>query len=789
MVRISWLQKMLVVMLAAVLAGGSLWAAAPAKKGGGGAKKSAGDAALKAAAPKQEVTEEAVNKAIEAGREYLLKQAQADGSFGKGGAHHNGVSALAFMTLAYMGQHPNHPAMSKGLDYLLSLNADTGFDDRCGYAVPIRVMGLAYVHNKLIGDRRAQVRLKMTEDIQRIIIGQNPAGGWRYKLDRKDYDFSVSQWPLLAFREANLVGIEFPTAAITNAAKLYCSAQDKDGGWGYQAGRNSYGSMTAAGLASLYIIGDVLDPSSGCPCAGGRSQRGDDQYERRMEAALRWLGKNFTASDNPGKEKGEDRTLYWLYCVERVGIAAGYKYFGNHNWFREGAAKILGAQKDGHWGSLDDTCFALLFLYKGRAPVLFNKLKFEGEWNAHRRDIANLTNFIERAKEQPFHWQIVDLKSPLEELHDAPILYITPETIPDFSEADARKLRRFTDTGGTILFEASCGNAAVRKWFRDWAPTVWPEWKVQPLGGDHGVWKSVYDMKQRPEVMGISDGVRTVVFFAPDDISCAWQSRAVAGKSYLFNWGINLYTYATDGAPLRSKLAARGPERTDRFTSPVSAGAKRNLKVARVKYAGAWEAGANYGGFKALADAVKSRAGITLDVKENRTAPVTEGGVPAADLKGYDVAYLGGSTDFSLTPGEQAGLKAFAEKGGFLWVESVTGNAPFDQAFAKTAREMGWELKLLPKDHPLMTGRMEGGRGYDLTKGVEFRHTLRVVRLARPCADFLGIYAGDKMVGVYSPLDVVFSTTAFDAFQCKGYKAEDAEAVGINLAVYISTLK
>jgi hypothetical protein len=781
---------MLVGLLAAVLAGGSLWAAAPAGKKPAAASKKPTDAdALKPVGPKREVNEDEVNKAIEAGREYLLKQAQGDGSFGKGGAHHNGVSALVFMTLAYMGQHPNHPAMSKGLDYLLNLSADAGFEGRCGYAVPIRIMGLAYIHNKLIGDRRTQVRQKMTEDVQRIIAGQNPDGGWRYKLDRTDYDFSVSQWPLLAFREANLVGIEFPTGAIANAAKLYCSAQDKDGGWGYHAGRDSYGSMTAAGLASLYIIADVLDPSSGCPCAGGRSERGSDEFERRVELALHWLGKNFSATDNPKKATGEERALYWLYCVERVGIAAGYKYFGTHNWFREGAARVLNAQKDGHWDSLEDTCFALLFLYKGRAPVLFNKLKFEGEWNAHRRDIANLTNFIERAKEQPFHWQIVDLKSSLEELHDAPILYITAETIPNFTEADAKKLRRFTDTGGTILFEASCGNAAVRKWFRDWAPTVWPEWRLEPLSGDHGVWKSVYDLKSRPEIMGISDGVRTCVFFAPDDVSCAWQCRAVAGKAYLFNWGINLYTYATDGAPIRSKLAARGPERTGRFKSPAGGGARRNIRIARVKYAGNWEVGANYGGFKALAEAVKSRSGITLDVKENRSAPVTEGGVPPAGLKGYDVAYLGGSADFTLTPDEQAGLKAFAEKGGFLWVESVTGGAPFDQAFAKAARDMGWELKMLPKDHPLMTGKMQGGRGYDLTTGVEFHHTLRVARLARPCADFLGIYAGDKMVGVYSPLDVVFSTLGVDAFQCRGYRAEDAEAVGTNLAVYISTLR
>jgi hypothetical protein len=506
-----------------------------------------------------------------------------------------------------------------------------------------------------------------------------------------------------------------------------------------------------------------------------------------MEAALGWLAKHFTAAENP--LKGGGRALYWLYCVERVGIAAGYKYFGSHNWFREGAAQLLKSQEGGHWGTLDDTCFALLFLYKGRAPILFNKLKFEGTWNAHRRDIANLTHYIERTKEEQFHWQIVDLTSPLEELHDAPILFITPETVPQWNEAQKQKLRAFTDSGGTILLEASCGNAAVRRWFQEFAREVWPEWPLKPLGPDHGSFLDPNPLKQRPEILGISDGVRTSVFYSPDDISCSWQARGLAAREYVFKWGLNLHKYATDGAPLRSKLTQRGPEKTGRYKGPVRAGPKTTVRIARVRYAGNWEAGSNYGGLEALAAAVKAKAGIALEPKDKRAPPVTEGGVPPDGLKGYDVAYVAGSKDFSLTPEEKQGLKAYVEGGGGLWAESVTGGTAFDQAFSRMVQEMGWDLRLLPKEHPLMTGRMDGATGYNLTAGVQFQQVLRVARLNRSFADLYGIYSGDKMIGVYSPLDVVYSTLGLEAYQCKGYKAEDAEAVGINLAIYFSTLK
>jgi hypothetical protein len=734
-----------------------------------------------------EVTDEEVRRAIEKGREYLISLGQPDGSFVAGAGGMKGCySAIVFMTLAYMGEHPNREVMAKGLDYLLNLNIESNFNDRQGYAGPIRVMGLSYIHNKLLGDRRTAVRQKMLEDLMQFQLGQSPSGGWRYKLNAADYDFSVTQWPILAMREASLVGIEFLPEPLKKARELYYKFQQSDGGWCYTGDKTaSYGSMTAAGLASVFIITDVLEPSSGCPCKNGESQAKAVESERRIDKALAWLGKHYTAQENPGKG---GRSLYWLYCVERVGIAAGYKYFGNHNWYKEGAEILLKAQKDGHWGDIPDTCFALLFLYKGRAPVLYNKLKFDGEWNAHRRDIANLTTHIERTKEQQFHWQILELKAPLEELHDAPVLYICAESVPKWTDADKKKLRQFTDTGGTVLFEASCGNAVVRKWFPDFAREIWPEWKIERLAQEHGVWQAPYPMKEKPEVLGISDGIRTPVFYSPDDISCAWQTKALAAKQYLFNWGINLYTYATDGAPLRAKLAGREPEKTNRFAQPVKAGPKTTLKVARVKHGGNWEAGANYGGFKLLADHLKAKANITLEVKESNQAPVTDGGVAPADLGGYDVAFLTG-TALSLRPEEREALKAYADKGGFLWFEAADGSAEFDQGLRQLAQEIKWELKLLPNTHPLMNGRMEPGLAYNLTTGIEFRQSMRVQRLGRNYAEFYGVFDADKLLGVYSPLDTLFCITGYEAYKCRGYKAEDAAAADTNLAVYLSTLK
>ncbi|KPJ77118.1 MAG: hypothetical protein AMS14_01210 [Planctomycetes bacterium DG_20] len=572
--------------------------------------------------------------------------------------------------------------------------------------------------------------------------------------------------------------------------------------------------MTAAGLASLQIIADLVEPASGCPCKDGRSRKADSETERRIDAALDWLARNFTATRNPGwpHKINFDEVYYWLYSMERVGIACGYKHFGGHNWYKEGAAFLVSRQlADGSWRQIDpavrtpiehwggggvpDTCFAILFLYKGRAPVVFNKLRFAGAWNPHRRDAANLTRYIEWAKEQPFHWQIVDLAAPLEELHDAPILYISAESVPQWTDADKDKLRAFTDTGGTILLEASCGNPAVREWAKTFAADLWPEWPLKPLGGDHPVFTDPYPLAKRPELMGISDGLRTILYYAMDDVSCPWHTRAFTSREYLFRWGINLFACATDRAPLRAKLAGREPPPDDRYRETPRPGPRTSLRIARLKTSGDWHVGANYRCFKQLGGHLRDTLGLALDVTEPARAPITDGGVEPANLKGFDAAYLTGTGGFSLGEAERKALASWLADGGFLWAEAAGGAEAFDQALRELAEAAGWRLELLPKDHPLMTGKMPPAAAYDLTSGVTFRRALRIGRAKNDHAELWGIFidandekgtARQRMVGLYSPLDVAFSLSPYQAHDLRGYEPADAAAVATNIVLYLT---
>ncbi|MBE3070176.1 MAG: DUF4159 domain-containing protein [Acidobacteria bacterium] len=746
------------------------------------------------AAPPAAITDEEVLQAIEKAQEYLV------GLQGGGGAWPEqrqpfatadyGHTEMVMYTLVYTGVHPNRDAITKGLEALLTRQLDYT------YAIAMRTMAYAHVQKKLAGKKRDLVRKALLIDANWLVQAQGSHGGWDYTSlngSQGRYDLSNTQMAILALREAALAGIEIPRVVWERNHALYLKEQKQDGAWNYgspASGTNDhlggnaagYGTMTAAGLASIFITMDNLDLASGCPCRGGRSTQSRGDFDRRVDAALKWLQDNFKPDSNPKGPDGPDaHKFYWLYSVERVGIAAGYKYFGTHNWFREGAEYLLKTQQpNGSWGGIPDTCFALLFLYKGRAPVLYNKLEFKGEWNSHRRDTANLTTYIEKIKEQIFHWQIVSLKAPVEELHDAPILYITPESVPEFSDEHKQKLRQFTDTGGTILFEASCGNPAVRKWVQAFTKEIWPEWSLKPLGPEHGSFMDPNPLKQRPEILGLHDGVRTFVFYSMDDISCPWQTKAYTGRDYLFKWGINLFTYATDHSPLRAKLAKRQADKPDeRYKTPLKAGPRSNLTVARVKYEGTdWLTGRNYKVFDRLKDEVAKKASVNLTVDES--------GLEPSKLGSANVAFLIGSGAIGMSDAEKQALKAYAEKGGFLWVEAAGGSIDFNAQFLKLAEGLGWQVKLIPQTDGLLTGRLPSGAGYSLISGVRFRRSLRVQRLGRPNAEVFGLYADSKLVGLYSAFDVLFSMTGLDAYGCRGYQPADARAVATNIVLYLT---
>src|SRR5439155_20073453 len=162
-------------------------------------------------------------------------------------------------------------------------------------------------------------------------------------------------------------------------------------------------TMTTAGLCGLLIAGTEFEE-------GKEKLRGDfsgadgcGQYEENKAtvAALGWIGKRFRLEPRPYP------AFYNLYGIERAGRLSGRRFFGEHDWYREGCEYLIPKQRDdGSWQlnaspfdrwPVISTSFALVFLSKGRTPVLISKMVHfpqgrddDNDWNNDRYDARHM---------------------------------------------------------------------------------------------------------------------------------------------------------------------------------------------------------------------------------------------------------------------------------------------------------------------------------------------------------------------------------------------------------------
>jgi hypothetical protein len=253
---------------------------------------------------------------------------------------------------------------------------------------------------------------------------------------------------------------------------------------------------------------------------------------------------------------------------------------------------------------------------------------------------------------------------------------------------------------------------------------------------------------------------------------------AFARRKEAFHFGGNLWAYATDKRPLRDRLARKGraaARAAYRHTS-IRGGPGGEVTLARVKHGGDYYVGRNYDGPNLLAKAIRACGGPSLLVADD---------VEVADLKPDQVAWLTGRQGVALSEDKIKALTRYLDGGGFLLAEAILGDKRFDASFRELAKAAGLELKMLPPGDGLLTGRIPGASGYAIRK-VHFKRTLLAERIGKLTPELYGIYRGGKMVGVYSPFDLMHAQTGLDAWDNRGYETEDARAILTNILLWAS---
>ncbi len=710
-------------------------------------------------------SEENLDRAIKQAKEYLYSQ-QKNGhweKYGKGPGDKNyhplGPTALATVALLSAGENPQKEELKAALEILAK-----GAKNETG-TYTLGLMGNVFMlaNRKTQGKYRPELRL-VTKRL--VLSTQNGSYGYRSegKQDSSG-DHSNSQYGLLGVWGGRLGSEEIDKEYWAAVMRHWLLTQNADGGWAYNwegggkkgaagpSGKESTRTMVTAGVASLFVCFDNLFADAFIECK-------TSSHFTAIQRGLDWFDRNF--ADEDGRIDVRGRSGYYLYGIERVGLASGYKYFGKADWFKLGTEYLLGKQKNGYWGGskggVIETSYALLFLARGRHPVLMNKLEFDGDWNNRPRDCAALTRYHNRTFEQQVAWQIINLKVPVREWHDAPMLYISGAKAPKFSEvapsadmsSDIEKLRRYVLQGGTILSVTECDGKPFADGIRKTYAKLFPKYELTPIPADHPLYSAQNNLNGRPKLYMVSNGIRPLAIHTDEDLSLQWQLERVSSRARAFEAMSNISAYVTDAFNMRTRGVSHWPE--DIAIKPVA-----TITVARVKHSGNDDPEPLAG--QRLAGLMLKETGIKVNV----TDPMDP---TKLSTKTAEVAWITGVGQAKFSADERSAIRSFVQAGGTVVIDAAGGSKAFQDSMKTELREMFDQpvLRIMSND-PLYNnkafplGDVKYRRGTVLRLGKE--------RVKSP--QLRGMKLDGRLAVVYSREDLTAGLVGYQGYEVDGY--------------------
>jgi hypothetical protein len=482
-----------------------------------------------------------------------------------------------------------------------------------------------------------------------------------------------------------------------------------------------------------------------------------------------------------------------MYGIERIGAASGYKHFAEHDWYSDLARRLLNSQtpEGTFWcveysgsGPIDCTSFGLLFLTRGRAPVMMNKLDYHqlavqgvvpepANWNERPRDIASLTAYCGRQAETFLQWQIVNLKASPEDLHDAPVLYMGGNLELKLGADEVAKLKRFVQEGGMILGNADCGRDTFAKSFEGMGRAMFGR-RFRDLPADHPIFTHeqfpAVSWRTRPKLRGLSNGVRELMVLIPEaDAARYWQDpRMVKAHGDMYELGADIYQYGVD-----RQLWNKGDSY---FLKPTEGPQPtRTIKLARLSIGQNWDP--EPGGWWRTATLLHNEDNTNLEVF---SASPGQGGLTAAK-----VAHLTGTGDFQFSDAAALEIKTFVQNGGTLIVDAAGGSTAFAGAAERELKKLfgqAAETGLaapLAKDDPVF--KLPAHPITEFTYRAWARlHSLGGLKEPRVC----GIQFGTR-VGVYfSREDLSAALVGEPVDGITGYSPQTGTAIMRNILLY-----
>ena len=604
------------------------------------------------------------------------------------------------------------------------------------------------------------------------LVASAPYGAYDYtpipKGVTERWDNSNSQYGLLGVWAASQAGVSVPDKYWADVEQHWLSSQDHDGGWNY-TGADSHPStttMTAAGITSLCVTAEQQELIAS---KGRHDAR--PQLTRAIARGIDWLGDSDHVTD-PGSEHHG----YRMYGIERAALATGFRFFGEHDWYRElGAREIKMQNPDGSWaigdaamGTTVETSFRVLFLSRGRQPLLMNKLRFAGDWNDRPRDVAKITQFVSAQLEKPFAWGVADLNRDWQSWMESPVLFISTDAAADFSDEECQKLRAYTDAGGMIFMHNEYGSPEVDDFVAGVVKRAYPEYSMTKVPANSLLYSAVYPIKKLPMLGAVGNGIRTFLIYSPKDITQDWvrfRPKDSAKENTSLQLAVNLTVYAEGKSEYRNRLDSPYEELPN-FTPAGT------LPLFQISYPGAWNPEPK--AYERFSRWFQKQTNLKLDVE-----PAS---LEHLDWQKSPIAVMTGTSAIDIQKIDSRSLHNFVSSGGVLFIDAAGGNTAFaqsvqDQFFPRAFP--GANLSPILPYHPIFAGSRAC---MDPLPKPRLRN-YAVSLLTGPPPDLQYATVGKGMV-ILSSLDVTAGLLSSSTYAINGYTPTYCQSLMKNVILW-----
>jgi hypothetical protein len=624
---------------------------------------------------------------------------RARGNSGRGetdGAQWGGLTAMSTYALLAAGDRATDPRLARAITFLKTVRF-VGT-----YALAMRCQVWAMLPQD--ADVRRHARADSTALIAAMVEQGQGRGFYNYVADRDAYpipqwwwDLSNGQMAVLGVWACDLAnypqGAQVPLDYWRTVDQAWRAAQLSNGGWPYTTqGRGEMSgprlSMTAAGVATLYITENYLQREAGLECRNTFTDTAIDS------------GMNYIVDHIDELDESSTSDCYTLYGLERIGAASGERFFKTLDWYRLGADYLMRNQNpNGSWGPNDlndvtfgqgfphnplqipNTCFSMVFLARGRAPVAITKLQYgeRSTWDQRPRDAANVTYWLAKQTEMDLNWQTLNLDAPIDALHDSPIAYIAGNGPITLSPEQENRLRQYIEEGGLLVGNADCGGPAFSASFVALGKRLFPAYEFRPLPKGNLIQTGeIYKPRVGREqiaLRGLSNGVRELMLLIPTaDVGQNWQAQRSLERPEQFQLMENILVYATDRL---NGLLKKGEWNFPRINERTLV--KQRVKIARLRFAGNWNP--EPAGWRRLGAIFHNQQGVDLDVADIDLNH-------AAIDPSYQLASLTGTGAFTLSPAAQEAIQQYVAAEGTLLVDPAGGDSDFAASAEKELAAM-----------------------------------------------------------------------------------------------------